>query len=73
MNLDAATPNLDVLDLASVARILQQVHPQYTLCECARLAAAFAPAEGCTCSMCPPGTYPGCMSTGRASRGVAAA
>lgn len=61
--------SLDELDLAHVAEILKKVYPAYTLCECVRMAAEHAPEEGCVCSLCGPGVFPGCM---RKMRGGAA-
>lgn len=58
---DDVIPCLEALDLRDVARILNSVFPHYSLCACARMAAAFAPGEGCVCSLCPPGTYPDCV------------
>lgn len=53
--------NLDELDLAHVAKILNDVFPHFSLCECARMVAELAPETGCVCSLCAPGTYPGCV------------
>lgn len=61
MKYDAPELSIDELDLKDVAMILKQVYPQYSLCDCARMAAAFAPAQGCVCSLCAAGTYPGCV------------
>lgn len=54
-------PCLEALDLRDVARILNSVFPHYSLCECARMAAAFAPRHACVCSLCAPGVFPGCV------------
>jgi hypothetical protein len=59
---------LDELDLGHVAEILNDVFPHYSLCDCARMAAEFAPETGCVCSLCAPGTYPACV---RRERGAA--
>jgi len=56
-----AALSIDELDLKDVAQILRTVYPQYSLCECARMAAVFAPDEGCVCTLCGPGTYPDCV------------
>lgn len=53
--------DLDELDLAHVAKILNDVFPHFSLCECARMVADLAPETGCVCSLCAPGTYPGCV------------
>ncbi|MFO1132034.1 MAG: hypothetical protein U1E16_08500 [Hyphomicrobiales bacterium] len=44
-----------------MAKILNAVFPHYSLCECARMASAFAPEDGCVCSLCAAGTYPACV------------
>ena len=61
MDRKPAKLSLDELDLHDVATILQGVYPDYSLCECARMASVFAPKEGCVCSICEPGTYPDCV------------
>ena len=61
MTENAERLNLDAIDLAQVAKILKDVYPQYSMCECARMAAEFAPDEGCVCSLCGPDIYPGCV------------
>lgn len=42
----AAHPDLDVLDLHSVARILQPLHPEYSWAELVRLAAELGVERG---------------------------
>ena len=61
MTSKTARLKLDELDLAHVAQILTGVFPHLSPCDCARMASAFAPASGCICSLCAPGTYPGCV------------
>lgn len=58
---DTGTACLKPLDLRQVANILNAVFPHYSLCDCARMAADFAPHERSRCSLCPPGTYPACV------------
>ena len=52
---------IDELDLRHVATILKRVFPHFSLCECARMTAEFAPEAGSVCSLCKPGTYPDCV------------
>lgn len=66
----AALP-IDELDLKDVALILNQVFPRYSLCDCARMAAMFAPEVGCVCTLCGPGTYPNCMRQAAHTDGAA--
>ncbi|PZF78757.1 hypothetical protein DK847_02855 [Aestuariivirga litoralis] len=54
-------PCLQALDLGDVARIVQAVFPDYSLCECARMVAVLVPTTGCVCSLCAPGIYPDCV------------
>lgn len=61
MTSKTARLNLDELDLGEVAEILNGVFPRFSLCECARMVADLAPETGCVCSLCAPGTYPGCV------------
>lgn len=61
MTRDDAIPCLEALDLRDIARILTSVFPHFSLCECARMAAEFAPAQGSVCSLCAPGVYPACV------------
>ena len=61
MTRDDPIPCLEALDLHDVARILTSVFPHFSLCQCARMAAEFAPAQGSVCSLCAPGVYPDCV------------
>ena len=62
---DDVIPCLEALDLRDVARFLQSVFPRYSMCECARMAAAFAPPQDCVCSLCAPDVFPGCVQQDR--------
>jgi hypothetical protein len=60
----------DKVDLKDVAKILRDVYPQYSLCECARMAAEVVPEEGCVCSLCGPGMFPACVRRKPATSGA---
>ena len=68
----ASLKTLDELDLRQIANILKRVYPHYSLCQCARMAADFVPEAGCVCTICAPGTYPGCIRRRRAAQQQAA-
>lgn len=65
MTREDVIPCLKALDLGGVARILNSVFPHYSLCECARMAAAFALQQDCVCSLCAPDVFPGCVQQAR--------
>lgn len=65
---DTGTPCLEHLDLRQVAKILNAIFPRYSLCDCARMTAGFAPHDRSVCTLCPPGTYPACVKAGAAQQ-----
>ena len=65
---ETPTPCLEHLDLRQVAKILNSVFPHYSLCDCARMVADFAPHDRSVCTLCPPGTYPACVKAGAAQQ-----
>jgi hypothetical protein len=72
-SLEPVDLSIDMIDLKNVARILHDVYPGYSLCECARMAAAFAPDGAAKCTLCRSGTFPDCLRRDEQPDGVARA